>query len=202
MGCCQPVCWQLSTRYNLGRHTTILDQWLSDVFSHPDAHGLVLIAAKTTVIYLFLVTGLRLMGKRELGQMNIYDLVLVIVLANAVQNAMVGDDNTLLGGIVAALTLLILNRAFALLMAHSAKLERYMVGEPLLILNDGHLLPERMRKEGLTREQVLAALREHGLDCCEQAHMCVLEVDGTISVVPKEATVHRTRRHFRTLRVT
>ena len=180
----------------------MLAQWLNDVFSHPDARGLMLIAAKTAVIYFFLVAGLRLMGKRELGQMNIYDLVLVIVLANAVQNAMVGDDTTLLGGIVAALTLLVLNRLLALLMASSSKIERYMVGEPLLILNDGHLLPDRMRKEGLTREQVLAALREHGLDCFEQAHMCVLEVDGTISVVPKEATVHRTRRHFRTLRVT
>src|ERR1700722_3521846 len=96
-------------------------QWLSEVFSHPagmsNAQYLNVIggiALKTTVIYLFLVIGLRLLGKRELGQMNIYDLVLIIVLANAVQNAMVGDDNTILGGITAATTLLLLNRFFAI----------------------------------------------------------------------------------------
>src|SRR5579871_1860289 len=85
-------------------------QWLSEVFSHPDPRGALIIAGKTAVIYLFLVAGLRLTGKRELGQMTIYDLVLIIVLANAVQNAMVGNDNSLVGGVVAACTLLILNR--------------------------------------------------------------------------------------------
>src|SRR5579875_291731 len=85
-------------------------KWLMDVFSHPDLYGCLVIAGKTTVIYFFLVIGLRIMGKRELGQMNVYDLVLIIVLANAVQNAMVGNDNSLLGGIVAATTLLFWNR--------------------------------------------------------------------------------------------
>jgi uncharacterized membrane protein YcaP (DUF421 family) len=141
------------------------------------------------------------MGKRELGQMNIYDLVLIIVLANAVQDAMLGEDNTLAGGLVSATTLLILNRLFTLIVLRSARFERYLLGQPVLILNDGELLEEKMRREGVTREQVLAALREHGLSDLEQAHMCVLEVDGTISVVPKEATTYRTRRHFRALRL-
>ncbi len=179
-----------------------MQHWLNDVFSHPNWHGALAIAGKTTVIYFFLVAGLRLLGKRELGQMNIYDLVLIIVLANAVQNAMVGDDTTLFGGIVAAVVLLFWNRVFSFLLDRSAKIEKYMVGEPVLILNDGELIADRMRREGVTREQVLAALREHGLNSCDQAHMCVLEVDGTISVVPKDADVRRTHRHFKTLRVT
>lgn len=178
-----------------------MSRWLADVFSHPDLRGALLIAGKTTIIYFFLVAGLRLLGKRELGQMNIYDLVLIIVLANAVQNSMVGNDNSLIGGIVAAVTLLIWNRLFTLVLARSPKLERVMVGEPSLILNDGQLIEDRMRREGVTREQVMAALREHGLDQLDQAHMCVLEVDGSISVVPKEATVHKTRRHFKALRI-
>src|ERR1700710_38127 len=91
----------------------------AEVFSHPDLKGGLLIAGKTTVIYLFLVLGLRLLGKRELGQMNLYDLVLIIVLANAVQNSMVGDDSSLVGGIIAAVTLLILNRLFNLILARS-----------------------------------------------------------------------------------
>ena len=159
------------------------------------------IAGKTTVIYLFLVAGLRLLGKRELGQMTIYDLVLVIVLANSVQNAMVGDDTTLVGGLVAATVLLFLNRLFTLVIGRSTRLEHYLVGQPLLILNDGQLIRDRMRKEGVTVEQVQAALREHGLERLDQAHMCVLEVDGTISVVPKDAAVYRSRRHFRALRL-
>lgn len=178
-----------------------MSHWLAEVFSHPDPRGALIIAGKTAVIYLFLVAGLRLVGKRQLGQMNIYDLVLIIVLANAVQNAMVGDDNTLAGGLVAAAVLLLLNRLFTLAMQRSTPLERFLVGEPLLIVNDGNLIPERMRREGITREQVMAALREHGLDRLDQAHMCVLELDGTISVVPHDAPVFRTRHHFRALRL-
>jgi uncharacterized membrane protein YcaP (DUF421 family) len=172
-----------------------------EVFSHPEPRGLLIVAGKTTVVYLFLVAGLRLLGKRELGQMNIYDLVLIIVLANSVQNAMVGDDTTLLGGLVAATTLLILNRLFTLAMLRWRRLERFLIGGPLLIVNHGHYLEDRMRKEGITREQVMAALREHGLSHLTQARMCVVEVDGTISVVPEDATVYRTRRHFRALRL-
>src|SRR5438067_13526383 len=108
---------------------------LATIFSHPNPPSLLLVAAKTAVVYFFLVTGLRLLGKRELGQMNIYDLVLLIVLANAVQNAMVGDDTTLGGGLVAAMTLLLLNRLFTLAMSRSRRLEHYLVGGPLLIVN-------------------------------------------------------------------
>jgi uncharacterized membrane protein YcaP (DUF421 family) len=102
---------------------------------------------------------------------------------------------------VSALTLLILNRIFSFAMSRSCKLERMMVGDPLLIVNDGKLIEEHMRQEGVTREQVLAALREHGLDNLEQAHMCVLEVDGSISVVPQSAVVMKTRRHYKALRL-
>lgn len=186
----------------------MFEKWLAEVFSHPATmsnaeYGSVLlgICAKSAVIYLFLVIGLRLLGKRELGQMNIYDLVLVIVLANAVQNAMVGDDNTVLGGMTAATTLLILNRIFTAFMVRSKKLEHLMVGEPVVILNDGNMLVDRMHKEGVTEEQVMAALREHGLDHLQQAHMCILEVDGTISVVPTTAEVHKTHKHYRALRL-
>ena len=179
---------------------------LADIFHHEGSNSeymrtLLLIAAKTSIIYFFLIIGLRLLGKRELGQMNIYDLVLIIILGNAVQNAMVGDDNTLLGGLVGATTLLIINRAFTIAMLRSKKLEQLMVGDPVLILNDGKLISDHMQKEGITRDQVLAALREHGLDKLEEAHMCILEVDGTISVVPNEAKVHRTKKHYRALRL-
>ncbi len=182
--------------------------WLSEVFGHPAGisnaaylHILSGIALKTTVIYFFLVIGLRILGKRELGQMNIYDLVLIIVLANAVQNAMVGDDTTVIGGITAATTLLVLNRIFSVAMLRSKHLEHLMVGEPVLIVSNGKLNASRMHQEGITKDQVMAALREHGLDRLEQARLCILEVDGTISVVSSDVNVHKSRRHYRALRL-
>lgn len=175
--------------------------FLHDVFSHPDLRGALAIAAKTTLIYFFLVAGLRLLGKRELGQMNIYDVVLLIVLANSVQNAMVGSDNTLLGGIIAGSTLLCLNKLLSILLLRSRKAAQLMVGDPLLIVRDGQLIPAHMRKEGVTRDQIMAALREHGLTRIEEAEMCVLEIDGTISVVTRSSTVFRSKKHFKALRI-
>lgn len=181
--------------------TDMLITWLASVFSHPDLPGALAIVGRTTVIYLFLVVGLRLLGKRELGQMTVYDLVLIVVLANSVQNAMVGDDTTLGGGLVAALTLLALNRIFTVLLMRYPALQHQMIGEPVLLVSGGKVLWDRLEREGLTREMLLAALREHGIERIEDAKICVLEVDGTISVVPREATVHRTKHHIRALRV-
>src|SRR5215813_12777749 len=128
--------------------------WLDQLFSHPPPMDLLIVAGKTSVVYLFLVAGLRLLGKRELGQMTIFDLVLIIVLANSVQNAMVGNDTTLAGGLVAATTLLILSRLLSLLLNRNRKLAKALVGEPLLIVSHGHLLQSHMQREGITKEQV------------------------------------------------
>jgi uncharacterized membrane protein YcaP (DUF421 family) len=179
-----------------------MPNWLSDIITHPTTPmDALIICGKTAIVYVFLVLGLRLLGKRQLGQMNIYDLVLIIVLANAVQNAMVGSDSTLVGGLLAAVTLLVMNRVFTFIMARSEKVETFMAGEPLLIVNDGQILPDRCAREGISREQIMAALREHGIEKLQDAHMCVLEVDGAISVVPAGSAVHKTNRHFKALRL-
>jgi len=171
------------------------------IFDYPDPHGIFLIVAKTVVVYLFLIAGLRLLGKRELGQMTIYDLVMIVVLGNAVQNAMINNDNSLCGGLISATTLLIINRMFNLVIVHWKPAEKLMVGEPVLILKDGKLIDQAMRREGVTRDQVMAALREHGFDKPDQAAMAVLEVDGSISVMPLGTQSYRTRRHYRALRL-
>ncbi len=176
-------------------------KWLAEVFSHPDLPGSLEIVARTTIIYLFVVLGLRLLGKRELGQMSVYDLVLIVVIANSVQNAMVGDDTTLGGGLVAALTLLVINRAFTWLIVQRPDIRQWLLGQPVLIVRDGHLLWGPMRQEGISREHVIAAMHEHGVSELENVQMAVLEVDGTISIVPKESQVHRTHRRFRGLRI-
>ena len=178
-----------------------MEAWLKQVFDHPDPAGCLIIAGKTFVVYLFLIAGLRLLGKRELGQMNIFDLVLIIVLGNSVQNAMMNNDNSLVGGLIAGTVLLILNRIFNIMLQRSKKLERVMVGHPMLILNEGVPIDLEMRREGVTHDQLMTALREHGLTRLDQARMCVLEVDGSISVVTEDAEVLKTRRHFKALRM-
>jgi uncharacterized membrane protein YcaP (DUF421 family) len=174
---------------------------LHQIFDHPTLHGCLVIAAKTAVVYVFLIGGLRLLGKRELGQMSLYDLVLVIILGNAVQNAMINNDNTLGGGIVAAIVLLGMNRALNAVLVRSKRLERALVGEPVLIVHDGHMLVDPMARQGITQEQLAAALREHGIDDVTAVRMAVLEVDGSISVVPQDGRVLKSRRHYRGLRL-
>jgi len=179
----------------------MMHDWLAHVFDYPTLHGGLAIIGKTTIIYFFLVMGLRLLGKRQLGQMNIYDLVLIIVLANAVQNAMVGSDNSLVGGLLAAVTLLVLSRIFALVIHSNSKIEQVMVGGPLIIVQNGEMLTNSMRRESVTQDQLMAAMREHGVTEMKEVRLAVLEVDGAISIVPNDATMHRSHRHFRGLRL-
>ena len=174
--------------------------WLGEVFSHPSLAGAAIIAVKTAFIYLFLVAGIRLLGTRELGQMTIYDFVLVVVISNAVQNALVGGDVTLAGGLISALTLLVVNRGFTWLLTHFDWLENTMVGEPIVLISSGQIQWAGMRREGVDREALMASLREHGVGDPSDVRLAVLEVDGTISVVPVEATIHRTHRRVRGLR--
>ena len=174
---------------------------LHDVFDHPTWHGAGVIALKTLIVYVVLVVGLRLLGKRELGQMSVYDLVLIVILGNAVQNAMINNDNTLGGGVVAAFVLLLANRVLNVLIVRSPKVERALVGEPVLIVSDGVVLQGAMDRQGITRDQLEAALREHGYDSLDGIHSVILEVDGSMSVVPRQASVTRTRRHYRGLRL-
>ena len=172
-----------------------------EIFDHPTLHGALVIGGKTAVIYVFLIAGLRLLGKRELGQMSLYDLVLIVILGNAVQNAMINNDNTLGGGVVAAVVLLAMNRALNAVLVRSKRLERVLVGEPVLIVHDGHPLRARMKRQGISQEQLDAALREHGIDDVSSVRMAVLEVDGSISVVPNDARVLKSRRHYRGIRL-
>jgi uncharacterized membrane protein YcaP (DUF421 family) len=174
---------------------------LASVFDYPSVDGAATIAAKTAVIYAFLIIGLRLLGKRELGQLSLYDLVMVIILGNAVQNAMINNDNTLGGGLVAGGVLLALNWSLNRVINRSRRAERFLVGEPILIVHDGKPIRDRLRREGITMDQLGTALREHGIDDLAQVHLAVLESDGTISVVPSGSSVLKTRRHYRGLRL-
>jgi len=169
---------------------------LPDVFNF-DPAALGIVAFRTVVVYVALLVGLRLFGKRELGQMTSFDLVVILVVSNAVQNAMVGPDTSLTGGLLAAITLLTANWVVDRLDLRWSWFHRRLVGEPSLLINGGQFVDDHLRREGVSRDEVMQALREHGIADLEQVQMAVLEVDGTISVVPADARTMRTRRRIR-----
>jgi hypothetical protein len=154
----------------------------------PTLGDLVVIAARATVVYLALLVGLRLMGKRELGQMTVFDLVMVFLLANAVQNAMVGSDVSVQGGLVAAFALLLVNRLVAAARLHSDVWGRFIEGSPTVLIQEGQVLDSAVRREGLERAQIQMAMREHGIDSFDDVRLAVMETerihDGCPQLVP------------------
>jgi uncharacterized membrane protein YcaP (DUF421 family) len=158
------------------------------------------ITARTLIIYLVILTGLRLSGKREIGQMTVFDLVVLLLIANAVQNAMVGPDTSLLGGILAALVLLLVNAAVARLRLTWPGLRRLVEGTPTLLVLHGEVILQHMRREGIDEESLLAALREHGVSEISGVEMAVLEIDGSISVVPAGGITTQVKRPLKFLR--
>ncbi len=158
------------------------------------------IVARTVIVYAALLIGLRLAGKRELGQMTPFDLVVILLIANAVQNAMVGPDTSVTGGLIAAATLIVGNYGVAQARERLPWLQRAVEGTPTLLINDGKFVPEHLRREGLEEEEVLMAIREHGVADVNDVRMAVLEVDGTISIVPADSKAMRTRKHVRFVR--
>jgi uncharacterized membrane protein YcaP (DUF421 family) len=157
------------------------------------------IMLRALLVYLALLVGLRIMGKRELGQMTVFDLVVILLIANAVQNAMVGADTSLQGGLIAAAVLLLVNRAVSTIAYRWTFWGRLLEGSPTVLVQDGQFVESRLRKEGLERGRIEMAMREHGIDDIDAVKLAVLETDGTISIVPEESKVVRTKRSIRNL---
>jgi uncharacterized membrane protein YcaP (DUF421 family) len=151
------------------------------------------IALRTVLIYLFVLAGLRLAGKREVGQMTPFDLVLLLLLANAVQNAMTGPDTSVTGGLVAAGTLLLLNTGVTRLLWNHKKVRRWVEGTPTVLILKGKIIHENLEKEKVTLESLHQALREHGVSTTKEVGIAVLEIDGSVSVLKEDelpSTVH------------
>jgi uncharacterized membrane protein YcaP (DUF421 family) len=132
-------------------------------------------------VYGVVLAGVRLSGKREVGQMTPFDLTLLLLLSNAVQNAMTGPDTSLAGGVVAAITLLVLNYFIADLSGANRRFRKFVQGEPSLIVHDGQVIEAHMAKEHVSMDELERAMREHGISDYHQVALAVLEVDGSIS---------------------
>ncbi|HET9409629.1 MAG TPA: YetF domain-containing protein [Candidatus Sulfotelmatobacter sp.] len=165
------------------------------------AHILLQIALRTVVIYSVVLIGVRLSGKREVGQMTPFDLTLLLLLSNSVQNAMTGPDTSLFGGVAAAATLLILNYLVADLSGVNRRFRRLIQGQPSLLVHDGKIIESHMAKEHVSMDELQRALREHGIPSCHDVALAVLEVDGSISClkydeIKPDASTHLARRRF------
>ncbi|MDB5099014.1 MAG: putative rane protein [Cyanobacteria bacterium RYN_339] len=158
------------------------------------------IIARTSIIYICLLGGFRLMGKRQMGQMNVFDMVVILIIANAVQNAMIGQDSSLAGGLLSAFTLFALNFCLTELRAQSPVVARWIGGVPTLLVDEGEICVDNLKREHLTEEEVLMALREHGIESFDKVCRAVLETDGSISVVPKAEPQIRPRRRVKIMR--
>lgn len=156
------------------------------------------ITFRTSVIYLTIFIGLRLLGKREVGQMTVLDLVLILLLSNAVQNAMVGSDISIIGGITAAGTLLLINFLISKISLRWPSFRHLIEGDPLLLVLHGKTIPNHLKQIGLDEEILAEAVREHGLAAIDEVEMAVLEIDGSISIIPmKNSTIKNIKHKIR-----
>jgi uncharacterized membrane protein YcaP (DUF421 family) len=142
---------------------------------------------RSVIVYGFLIALLRISGKRQVGQLAPFDLVLLLVLSNAVQNSMNAGDNSLVGGLISATTLVGLNYLVGLATYRNKKIEAIIEGHPQVLIHNGKLIEEVMAKAQLTHQELHAALRQAGCASIEEVHSAILENNGVISVVPHHA---------------
>lgn len=144
------------------------------------------VAVRTLIVLLALIVGIRFFGRRDLGGMNLVDLLLVMLLGNAVQNAMTYGSGSVWVGLVSAGALLVADRLLGILFVRQPWVERALLGGPTIIAHHGRLDTWAMRREGLSQDEVMTALRAMGLERLSQVRLAVLEQDGSISIVPED----------------
>ena len=151
------------------------------------------IAGSSACVYIFIIIALRLFGKKELAQLSTIDLVFILLISNAVQNAMVGADTSLPGGLCAAGTLFVLNFIFKWLTYRFPKLSTFVQGDTVMLIYNGKILEDNLRKTRISIDELFEALREHGVNSAACVNLAVLELDGNISVLSNE---YRSRSTF------
>jgi uncharacterized membrane protein YcaP (DUF421 family) len=157
------------------------------------------IVLRSIAVYFFMVIALRVFGKKELSQLNSADIVLILLISNSVQNAMVGSDSSLLGGILAALVLFIINFLFKKTVSKSGFIKNLMLDKPEILIHDGKTEYETLARLGITSDELEQAIREHGVMSPQEVKLAMFEVDGNISIISGvenlKQTKHKTRIH-------
>ena len=145
------------------------------------------------VVYIFLIVGLRLAGKRELAQLNPFDLVVLLTLSNTVQNAIIGDDNSVTGGLIGAATLLVVNYVVVRFLYDHERLDRLVEGDPDVLIENGALKVDRLKRELITRAELEAAAHKQGFSSLEDIDRAVLDPGGGICFFAKKPTAETSR---------
>jgi len=149
---------------------------------------------RTAIVYLFLLFGLRLAGKRELSQLNPFDLVVLLLLSNTVQNAIIGNDNSLIGGLVGGGALLIINAIVVRTLYHYGKLDQ-IEGKPETLIRNGRLVRHHLERELITVAELEAAARRQGIESLAHVHECRLETGGALTFIQRQPTDDDRRHH-------
>ena len=142
-----------------------------------------IIAGKSVAVYLFIIAAIRFFGKKELAQLSVIDLVFILLISNSVQNAMVGTDSSLQGGIVAALGLFTSNYILKFFIGKSKRLSSLIQGDKILLIHDGKILKTGLQQSKISVDELERAVREHGVSGIDKVDLAVLEVDGNISIL-------------------
>lgn len=148
--------------------------------------GYIKIIISSVTVYIFIVVAIRLFGKKELAQLSVIDLVFILLISNAVQNAMVGSDSTLSGGLIAAGSLFIVNYILKFIIYKFPQFSKLVQGEPIMLVYNGKLKSSNLSKSKITIDELLEAIREHGVENIEYVNLAILEVDGNISILSDE----------------
>jgi uncharacterized membrane protein YcaP (DUF421 family) len=156
------------------------------------------ILLSSVVVYIFIILMIRLFGKKELAQLSVFDLVFILLISNAVQNAMVLGDNSLVGGLIAAGALFLLNAIFKSLIFRYPKFSKVIQGDVIMLVHHGKILEENLRKARMSADELKEAIREHGVKDVSKVDLAYLEVDGNISVLSEDfsrKTIRRRKAH-------
>lgn len=149
---------------------------------------------RPVVVYLVLVLLLRIFGKRELAQLNPFDLVVLLSLSNTVQNAIIGDDNSITGGVIGAFSLLAINWIVVRILFRAPKLNRALEGRAAVLIRDGHIDRKALEREALTREELVEVVHRQGFEHIHDVHRCELEPNGTFYIEARDPSI-ADRRH-------
>ncbi|MCS3870001.1 uncharacterized membrane protein YcaP (DUF421 family) [Chryseobacterium ginsenosidimutans] len=150
------------------------------------------VVVRSLCVYLFMVVAIRLFGKNQLSQLNAGDVVLLLLISNAVQNAMVGQDTSLQGGLIAALVLFVANFIVKRLMFSNRKFESFLEDDPVILIRDGVIDEKSLDEVKITKDELQEAIREHGVDGIKNVKLSILEVDGNISVISEDENSKQT----------
>ncbi len=143
---------------------------------------------RPVLVYLFLVVVVRLAGRRELAQLNSFDLIVLLMLANTVQNATIGNDNSMVGGLIGVTALLLANYLVVRFLYRHPRVDHLLEGGPTVLIRDGRVIPRNLAREAITEEELMEAVRKQGLGSAAEVAGAVLETGGAISVVPRRPT--------------